>query len=182
MIICICGKTGSGKSTLALKIKEKHPEAIYVDVDLIAHQVLNYDEVKSKIIELFGDNILENSQINRKKLGKIVFNNKEKMQLLMDITWKYMEKDIDDILMKNTGRIIILDYIFLPITKYFKESKIRILLDIPKEIREKRILKRDNISKEEFELRDNSCVLYKEHEFNHILKNNNDIMNLIKIV
>jgi len=96
MIIGICGKSGSGKSTLADKILEiiKKP-ALHLNIDDIGHDVLLIKDVKEELIKSFGNSIIDNSNVNRKKLGKIVFNSKEEMEKLTNITWKYMQIQID---------------------------------------------------------------------------------------
>lgn len=91
MIICICGKSGSGKSTIAKLIQEENPNSIHIDIDKIGHQSHNDETVKQELITTFGEVILTNNNIDRKKLGKIVFSDKLEMKKLEDITWKYME-------------------------------------------------------------------------------------------
>jgi len=168
MIISICGKSGSGKSTLAKKIIEERKNALHIDIDKIAHQVLTIPDVKKQLQEQFKD-VLTNDEVDRKKLGPIVFSSKENMDILTQITWPYMEREVDRIINENKDKIIILDYLLLPKTKYFETSDIRILLDIPKEIRKQRIIKRDNISEDKFNLRDSSSIEYNQEDFDVIL-------------
>ena len=91
MIVCICGKSGSGKSTIAKLIMEEKPNSIHVDIDKIGHKSHNDETLKQKLVNTFGNDILTNNNIDRKKLGKIVFSDKLEMKKLEDITWKYME-------------------------------------------------------------------------------------------
>ena len=53
---------------------------------------------------------MTSNNVDRKKLGKIVFSNKEEMKKLESITWNYMEKEIDKIILNNKEKVIILDY------------------------------------------------------------------------
>lgn len=168
MIISICGKSGSGKSTLAKKIIEERKNAIHIDIDKIAHQVLTIPEVKQQLQEQFKD-VLTNNEVDRKKLGPIVFSSQENMDTLAQITWPYMEQEIDRIINQNKDKIIILDYLLLPKTKYFEQSDIKILLDIPKEVRKERIVKRDNISEDKFNLRDSSSIEYDKEKFDYVI-------------
>ena len=64
------------------------------------------------------------------------------MTLLEDITWKHMEKRIEEIIGNNKN--VIFDWLLLPKTKFFSECNLKILLDIDKEKRFERIVKRDN--------------------------------------
>ena len=84
-----------------------------------------------------------------------------------------MEKEIDKIITNNKDKTIILDYLLLPRTKYFNSSNLKILLDIPYEIRKERVMKRDNISKEAFDLRESASINYDEYEFDIIIKDEN---------
>ena len=173
MIICICGKSGSGKSTVAKLIQEERPNSIHIDIDKIGHKSHTDEKVRQELITIFGEVILTNNNIDRKKLGKIVFSNKEAMKKLESITWNYMEQKIDEIINNNKDKIIILDWLLLPKTKYFETSDLRILVDIPYEIRKQRVLKRDNITKEQFELREKNTIEYDKNKFEYILEENN---------
>ena len=147
MIIGICGKSGSGKSTLSNYIKElSNKECIHLDMDKVGHRVLSLSVVKEELINSFGKSIIKDNEVDRKKLGKIVFSSKNEMDKLSDITWKYMQIEIDNFLTIHKDKIIILDWLLLSISKYFDMCDIKILLDIPYEIRKQRAMKRDNIS------------------------------------
>jgi len=172
MIICICGKSGSGKSTLAKKIIEERKNVIHIDIDKIAHQVLTIPIVKQQLQEQFKD-VLTDNEVDRKKLGPIVFSSTKNMDILTQITWPHMEQEIDRIISENKDKIIILDYLLLPKTKYFEQSDLKILLDIPKDIRKQRILKRDNITEDKFDLRDSSSIEYDKDEFDFIISSDN---------
>jgi dephospho-CoA kinase len=50
---------------------------------------------------------------------------------------------------------------------------IRILLDIPYEVRKQRAMLRDNITEEAFLLRDKSSISYNNEDFDVVLKTNN---------
>lgn len=171
MIICICGKSGSGKSTIAKLIQKEKPNSIHIDIDKIGHMSHSDKIVKQKLIDAFGKMILTDNNIDRKKLGKIVFSNKDEMRKLEIITWSYMEQEIDKIIENNKDKIIILDYLLLPRTKYFTNCDLRILVDIPYEIRKERVMKRDNITEERFNLRESSSIDYDKSSFNIVLTN-----------
>jgi len=95
MLICLVGKSGSGKSTVANLLCMHSNDILHVDIDTISHQIVNQKEVSAKLVDTFGNSILKDNQINRKELGRIVFNSTECMQKLEDITWPAMESEID---------------------------------------------------------------------------------------
>lgn len=180
MLIGICGKSGSGKSTISNYLKEELG-AIHCDIDKIGHYVLTLPNVQKDLINCFGTEIYEDGKINRKKLGQIVFNSANKMKILEQITWKYMETEIDKIINKNKDKIIILDWQLLPKTKYLNLCNLKILIDIPYEIRKQRILKRDNISEEKIDLREKASITYNKNDFDYIF-NTNDNENIKRLV
>ena len=174
MIIGICGKSGSGKSTLANQIVElTNNKGIHLDIDKIGHKILLLPDIINELTNSFGASIIKDNNVNRKKLGEIVFNSRNKMNKLSNITWKYMQIEIDNFLNGNKDKIIILDWILLPITKYFSMCDIKILLDIPYNIRKERAIKRDNITKESFDLREKSSIDFNPNNFDYVLKENN---------
>ena len=173
MIIGICGNSGSGKTTLANQIiKLTDNKAIHLEIDTIGHKVLLLPEVKKELIKLYGNKILSESDIDRKKLSTIVFDSKIEMDKLTDITWKYMQIEIDNFLENNKNKIVILDWMLLSKSKYFDMCDIKILLNTPYDIRKRRATRRDNISEESFNLRDQASITYNEENFDYVLKTN----------
>lgn len=171
MIIGICGKSGSGKTTISNYLKEIYQEdVVVVDIDKIGHKSYSNEEVRNKIIDQFSDKVLTNNEVDRKKLAPIVFNSKDNMHILEEITWGYMKKEIDQIIDDNKQKIIVLDWLLLPYTDYYNMCDLKILLDIPFEIRKERVLKRDKIAEENFLERDNNAPNYKKEDFDIILK------------
>ena len=175
MIIGICGKSGSGKSTLSNLIKEEYKNVCTLEIDKVGHNALLDEAVKKELVNNFGFIIIEDNKVNRKKLGEIVFNSRHQMDRLTEITWNHMEKEIDNFIENNKDKIIILDWLLLPKTKFFNECDIKILLDIPYEVRLQRAMKRDNITKEAFDLRDNSSIEFDPLSFDYVYKDNKEI-------
>lgn len=182
MIIGICGNSGSGKTTLANQIiKLTDNKAIHLEIDKIGHKVLLHPEVKKELIKLYGNKILSENNIDRKKLSTIVFDSKIEMDKLTDITWKYMQIEIDNFLENNKNKIVILDWMLLSKSKYFDMCDIKILLDTSYDIRKRRATRRDNISEESFNLRAQASITYNEKDFDYVLKTNDiDKKKLVK--
>ena len=75
MILGIVGKAGSGKSYVSNLLEKNFKNSIIIDVDRVGHYVLTLFHVKEKIKNTFGKIVFdENNEIDRKELGKIVFN------------------------------------------------------------------------------------------------------------
>lgn len=171
MIISIVGLSGSGKSLISNTLESYNPRIMHIDIDKIGHSSHHNPLVKQKLINTFGENILTNGAIDRKKLGHIVFTSKEAMQQLEEITWSFMEQQIDQIIKDNSDKIILLDWLLLPRTKYFYESDIRLLVKAPLETRIKRAMNRDGITKEKFLERESSAPNIDETQFEYIINN-----------
>ena len=171
MIIGLCGKSGSGKTTVARAIIEDIPNAIHCDIDKIGHKVMAIKEVQEEAIKCFGVQITTEGKIDRKKLAELVFSSRERMQELRNITWKDMKTEINKIIQDEDVELLILDWILLPETDYFEMCDLKILLDVPYEIRKERAMARDNISAEAFDLRDGATEEYDKARFDLVISN-----------
>jgi len=90
-VIGITGGIGSGKS-IVCEILQKHYQAFLINMDQIAHSFMEPGEVSYElIVKHFGEDILdEKGQINRKKLGQIVYQNEEALKYLNSCTHPYV--------------------------------------------------------------------------------------------
>ena len=95
-IIGLTGGIGSGKSTVAQFLVKLG--VVVVDVDKIGHEILRPDsEAGQKVVATFGRQILSPSgEIDRSKLGEIVFNNPEALSRLNRIVHPRMHDMIRD--------------------------------------------------------------------------------------
>lgn len=93
-VIGLTGGTGSGKSVVSRGLEAAG--AVIVDADKIAHDIiLKGEPAYNEIIEYYGTGILgEDGEIIRKKLGEIVFNDKEKLAFLNQCTHKYITMEV----------------------------------------------------------------------------------------
>lgn len=84
--IGLTGGSGCGKSIVAKAAVDLG--FVHIDTDKLGHEViLKPNKAYYEIIKEFGNGILdENDVINRKKLGKIVFSNPDKLVALNKIT------------------------------------------------------------------------------------------------
>jgi len=103
-VIGLTGGIGSGKSTAAQYLKSLG--ATVIDLDKVGHEILKKDgPVFKDILSIFGDNILaDNGEIDRTKLGKIVFGNPGALKKLNDITHPAIDKRVDDIMNQSNRR------------------------------------------------------------------------------
>lgn len=181
-IIGITGKSGSGKSTLTKLLSERW-QCNSVNIDKIGHKATSNEKISKKLCKVFGSEILgDDGNIDRKKLGNIVFSSKEKMDILTDITWGYMQEVLDDILKKETGEIIILEWALLPISKYWEKCDVKILIKANDKERKEKVMQRDHISEEYFLKRDAGSIDYTPYEFDYVLNNDYKLETMEEIV
>lgn len=185
-IIILTGSIATGKSTVSNIIKEHGFEII--DADKIAHELMEIDKINyNAIVRKFGNNILDKDKnINRKKLSKIVFNDKEKLELLNSLTHKNIFNKIKEKIEKSDNQIIFVDIpLFIdlivsnPKEKYLVYDEIWVVYtNIENQI--KRLMKRDNSNREDVMKRINSQTSIEEKKkyANIIIDNNGSIEDL----
>lgn len=144
MIIGITGGTGGGKSTVSDYLRETGYKII--DADKIAHSVMDRGTMcLEEVSEYFGTSVLnDDGSLNRKRLGGIVFNDKEKLKKLNDITYKYI---IGAVKSEITSDCVI-DAVGLVESGLNKLCDKTIFVYCPYEIRINRIVERDKIDRE----------------------------------
>jgi dephospho-CoA kinase len=104
LTIGLTGGIGSGKSTIAKILENFGAEVVYADK--IGHEViLPYSEAWKEIIERFGRDILkEDETIDRKRLGEIVFNNKDALSELNKISHPRISKRLKEEIYKRRDK------------------------------------------------------------------------------
>ena len=85
ILIALTGGIGSGKSRAAAILEEFGAHSI--SADTLAREVLERGEDGyNEVVTYFGDEILNEGQIDRKKLAEIVFNDSNQLEVLESIT------------------------------------------------------------------------------------------------
>ncbi|MBR6653145.1 MAG: dephospho-CoA kinase [Oscillospiraceae bacterium] len=148
-IIGITGGTGAGKTT-ALEVLAGMGVRI-IDCDAVYHGLLeNSVPMREELFAAFGD-ILTDGKIDRKKLGKVVFGDPEKLEQLNKITHKYITAAVRLELKKEATSD---DYAAAIDAIALIESGIGDLCDVvvgitaPESVRVQRLIAREGISEE----------------------------------
>ena len=149
-VIGLTGGTGSGKSVVCKSLAAAG--AFIVDADKIAHEIiLKGEPAYHEIIEYYGIGILDTEgNIIRKKLGEIVFNDKEKLAFLNQCTHKYItaevKRQIAEAKEKGTATAIIVDAPLLLEAKLETVCDLVLVVYADPEVRAQRVMARDSIS------------------------------------
>lgn len=148
MIIGLTGGIASGKTTVSKILKTKG--FLIYDADEIAREISKEEEVKKELISYFGEQILDKaSNIDRKKLKDIVFKDKEKLEELNRIIHPRVYVFFKSIRERNDyKKTIVFDVPLLFESGIDKLCDKILLVLADRELKIKRIIKRDGISKE----------------------------------
>ncbi len=93
MKIGITGPIASGKSIVTSFLSHCLGFPI-IDADKIGHKLIKNNEIKERLINNFGRDIIKNGEVDRKLLGKIVFNKKQHLNTLNKIFYPSMRKEL----------------------------------------------------------------------------------------
>jgi dephospho-CoA kinase len=144
----LTGGIGSGKTTVA-KIFETLGVPVYY-ADEAARHLMNTDPgIREAIIEHFGSNSYNEGQLNRKYVASIVFNDKEKLELLNSITHPATISHASEwIQQQNTPYIIKEAALMFESDAYLSMDKV-IGVHSPLDLRIERTMQRDHVTREE---------------------------------
>ena len=95
LVIGLTGGIGTGKS-LVSRILQEHGATI-IDADLVGHEAYTpHTETWQVVVDTFGDVLAEDDQIDRRKLGAIVFSDPKQLEKLNAIMHPRMYKMIEE--------------------------------------------------------------------------------------
>ena len=175
MIFLNIGITGSiacGKSMVSNYLREKGYTII--DADKLGHIALTSDEVKEKLKKSFGYIILENNEISREKLGKLVFGNDENLKILNSIVHPYIRKIILQLQENHRDeRFVFLDIALLFEAGFEDLVEKIIVVHVDEKIQVARLMSRNALSKEQAMFRIESQMSSKDKSIlgNYVIDN-----------
>ncbi len=177
LVIGLTGGIASGKTTVSDYIESKGYNVI--DCDLISHEVLFLKDTITELVNEFGDSILVNDAICRKTLGDIVFNNKEKLNKLNNILHPIIYNEVK---CRITKGIVFINCPLLFETNFISLCDKTAVIYVNRDIQVNRLIKRDNLTKEDAINRINLQISLDEKKklADYVVDNSTDIKNLYK--
>ncbi len=176
--IAITGNIASGKSLIESFFRKEG--FITADTDKMTHNILaNNQTIIQKICNIFGSEIKnEQGYIDRKKLGNIVFNDKNKLKQLENIIHPEIKIEMQECfnLHKNESLVAIcVPQLYEAGMENFFDYVI--LITANDEIRIKRLLQRNNLTEKEALIRIKAQMPQEEKKAkaDFIIENNGNI-------
>ena len=144
-IIGITGGTGCGKTTLLRAIEAKG--GLVLDCDAIYHQLLRTDKAMLAAIEARFPGTVENGELQRKKLGSLVFSDENALLDLNKITHGAVKAEVLRRL-ESKPALAAIDAIGLFEGGLAELCDVTVAVTAPVEDRVRRLMTRDGISEE----------------------------------
>ena len=142
MIVGITGGTGCGKTTLLTAFEEMG--GLVLDCDAIYHDLLATDSSLLQAIDTRFPGTVENGNLQRKKLGAIVFSDEAALMDLNRITHGAVREKVLSVLHNHHGHAAI-DAIALFEGGLAPLCDVTVAVTAPTEDRVQRLMARDNI-------------------------------------
>jgi len=155
LIVGLTGGIASGKSTIARALREE-PGLAVVDADRIAWETYRPGtEVYKKLVERFGEGIVnDQGEIDRKKLGAIVFRDPEARRFLNDIVHPAVLSKLREIARRERARgtrVLVVEAALLlespHVDRRFFDYYVLVAVDPEEQLR--RLMERDGLPREE---------------------------------
>lgn len=147
-IVGLTGGIGSGKSTIAAYFKKRGVPVYIADDE--AKKIMNDPEVVKKVQSVFEENIIENKQLNRKKIAELVFSSPEQLKKLNSIVHPEVKKHFLDWVKKHEKHpFVIKEAAILFESGTYKDCDKIILVTAPEALKIARVMKRDNVGREQ---------------------------------
>ena len=152
LIVGITGPTGAGK-TSALRALEQLGGCV-LDCDAIYHDMLRSDDgLRRALTDAFGSVFTADGQLDRQKLGTLVFGDPQQLVRLNTIIYAHLPRELERRMAASPAPIIGIDAINLVESGLSKLCDRTLAVLAPVEDRIRRIMARDGISDEYARLR-----------------------------
>jgi dephospho-CoA kinase len=146
--IGLTGGIGSGKSFIA-NILEHMGFPVYYS-DLRSKELTKSNpSIKTGLISLFGEEVYSDDQLNTQLVATKIFQNEEIRQKVNELIHPIVRKDFEDWVTNQKSTLVFNEAAILFETGSYNNFDANILICAPLELKIKRVMKRENCSKEE---------------------------------
>jgi len=183
-IIGLTGNIATGKSVVRRMLE--HLGAYTIDADALAHRVIAKDAPGYKrVLDTFGKWLVtKDEQIDRGKLGKLVFADAEALKQLEAIIHPYVRQAVDLLIRRSTQPVVVIEAIKLLEGDLRKECDSIWVTDAPQQVQVERLVRKRGLSREDALQRINAQAPQQEKlaAANIVIKNNGSYDELWKQV
>lgn len=149
-IVGITGGIGSGKTTVSAMFSDLGIPVYIADIE--AKKLTNSSKIiKKQLIKLLGKNSYLEEKINKKYVADLIFNDKELLDKVNSIIHPKVVEHFKRWCKKQKTAYIIKEAAILFENEGYKNCDYTILITAPLQVRIKRVLKRDSVTKKEIE-------------------------------
>jgi dephospho-CoA kinase len=182
VVVGLLGGIGSGKSQLAALLQEAG--AVVVSGDQAGHEALLEPAIRERVIETFGEGIVdENGQVERRKLGALVFANPDRRRELEALVHPWIKarlaQQVEEA--RRAGApVIVLDAAIMIEAGWADLCDELVFVEVPREVRLARVRRQRNWEEEEVEARERAqlALTAKAARAQHILDNSGTLDDL----
>ncbi len=174
MVIAITGTFGSGKSTVLSIFKSLG--AVTVSADTIVHKVLEREDIKEKIADVFGPEILRNGELDKKALAERAFSSSEMRRKLEEILHPIVFEEIERVVRENSDKTVVAEVPLLFEVKAEESFDVVITVVASEDVVMKRLLNR-GFSEDEIKRRlaHQLPAEYKVERADYVIDNSEDL-------
>ena len=148
-VIGLTGNIATGKSVVRRMLE--HLGAYTIDADALSHRVISKGAPGYQpVLDAFGRWLLEpDGQINRTKLGRLVFADKDALKQLEEIVHPHVRQAVD-ILAKRAGqKVIVIEAIKLLESPLRSRCDTIWVTDAPSQVQVERLMRKRGMSQED---------------------------------
>jgi dephospho-CoA kinase len=144
----ITGGIGSGKTTVC-KIFEKFGVPVYYADERAKHLMVSRQEIIDKVKEIFGKKAyLPDGSLDRKYIAGIAFNHPEKLRQLNAVVHPAIHRDGNEWHRQQNVPYTLNEAALMVESSGHKRMDVLIVVTAPEELRIKRVMDRDGVSKQ----------------------------------
>ena len=148
-VIGLTGNIATGKSVVRRMLE--HLGAYTIDADALSHRVISKGAPGYQpVLDAFGKWLLDaDGQINRTKLGHLVFADKDALKQLEGIIHPYVSQAIDILVKRSSQAVIVVEAIKLLESELRNHCDTIWVTDAPQQIQVERLMRKRGMSQED---------------------------------
>lgn len=146
--IGLTGGIATGKTTISRHLSSLGIKVI--DADEIAREVLDlYPEILRYLRSTYGDRVFKDGKLDRKALGRIIFQSDEDRKNYHDIIMPRIREEIGRRLKEENGAFVVLDAPLLFEENFHKDVDVTITVYADENVQLRRLMARDGFTEDE---------------------------------